>query len=471
MIKIPKTKFFIPILILGIFCTMSQFARAQYVHIDSIIVTGLTRTNKEIVLRDINIRKGDSLIEKKIPEVLIDNRLNLMNTGIYAQAKLSSQPSTKSENGIFIIIHVDESWHIYPVPYLELVDRNINVWLKEYHLNPSRINAGVKLYISNLTGNRDRLDGTIYFGYNDKLEASYWLPYMNKKQNLGIQFTGLWARSKELAYTTTNENVQKRWLSDTTMIFRKKFSAALFYQHRLRTKQQLKIEWRQIDIDKQVLDALQPNFLSAPNGHLGYPVITYDIVYDIRNIRPHPTKGFVFNFNIEKQGFTKERNALISKVDFRYFRQISPKWTFTQALKNQTNWLNTPVDYFHNRALGEEPDYIRGYEYYIIDGQQYSYTKTSLQYLFYDKEWNLGKIMPIPSLRTPQVQFFMAFNFDMGYVPTARNFNKTRFNDKLLKGGGIGLEIVAFYDKMLQIEYSMNELYQKDIYLHLNLNF
>ena len=79
--------------------------------------------------------------------------------------------------------------------------------------------------------------------------------------------------------------------------------------------------------------------------------------------------------------------------------------------------------------------------------------------------------MPIKSLRTPQVQFFFAFNFDMGYIPTAKNFNKTNFNGKLLKGGGVGLEIVAFYDKMLQIEYSMNEKYEKDIFLHLNLNF
>lgn len=59
----------------------------------------------------------------------------------------------------------------------------------------------------------------------------------------------------------------------------------------------------------------------------------------------------------------------------------------------------------------------------------------------------------------------------MGYIPSAKNVPKTNFNDKLLKGGGIGLEIVAFYDKMLQIEYSMNEKYEKDIFLHLNLSF
>ena len=55
---------------------------AQSVVIDSIVITGLNRTNKEIVLRDINIKPGDTLVEKKIEAVLVDNRLFLMNTGI-----------------------------------------------------------------------------------------------------------------------------------------------------------------------------------------------------------------------------------------------------------------------------------------------------------------------------------------------------------------------------------------------------
>ncbi len=459
-----------PLLAFFFFC-MAQQAWAQYLIVDTIIVSGLTRTNKEIVLRDINIKTGDTLIENKILEVLLDNRLYLMNTGIYAQVKLSFDHSTTRENAVVININVDESWHIYPVPYLEIVDRNINVWIRDFDLDFSRINAGIKMFISNLTGNRDRLDGVFHLGYHDKIEASYWLPYINKKQNLGVQFSALWANSKELAYATTESNIQKRWLSDTTLIFRKKFSGAIIYQPKLRTRQRLKIEWRQLEIDKRVLDNLQPNFLQAENGKIGYPVISYNITYDNRNIRPHPTKGFMIDFIVEKQGINQTRDALITKVDFKYFKQFATNWTVTQQIQHQNNWSKKPVDYFHNRALGEDDKYLRGYEYYIIDGQQFTISKTSFQYLVFDKLLNLGKAMPIRSLKLAQFQLFLSLNFDMGYIPTATNFNNTQFNNKLLKGGGIGLDIVAFYDKMLQIEYSINELYEKDIFLHLNLNF
>lgn len=446
-------------------------ATGQSVVVDSIVITGLSRTNKEIVLRDINIRPGDTLIEKKINTVLLDNRLMLMNTGIYSQVKLSYRHSQTKENAIIVLIHIDESWHIYPVPYFEMVDRNINVWARDYNFDLNRINGGIKLFVTNLSGNRDRLDGTFLLGFHDKAELSYWLPYMNKKQNLGIRFSGLWAVNKEIAYLTTTDNVQKRWLSDTTIIFRKKFSAALFYQPKIFNKQMLKLEWRDYKINKQVLDKLQPGFFASPDGKMSYPVITYSFTRDTRNIHPHPTKGYVLDFMIEKQGLNSIRDALITSIDFRYFQRLSAKWTATQQIKHQNNWSNKPTDYFHNRALGDELNYLRGYEYYIIDGQQYAFSKTSLQYLLYDNVWNLGKLMPLKSLRTPQVQFFLAFNFDMGYIATARNFSKTNFNDKLLKGGGIGLEIVAYYDKMLQIEYSMNEKYEKDIFLHLNLSF
>ncbi len=444
---------------------------AQSVVIDSIVITGLNRTNKEIVLRDIKIKPGDTLVEKKIEAVLVDNRLFLMNTGIYSQVKITYENAKTKPHAINVLIHIDESWHIYPVPYFEMVDRNFNVWARNYHFDLARINAGIKLYISNLTGNRDHLDGTFHLGFHDKAEASYWLPYMNRKQNLGIQFTGLWANSKEVAYATTPENEQLRWFLDTTIIFRKKFSATLSYQPRLFTKQKLKIEWQYYRINKSVLDKLQPDFFASPDGKMSYPVISYNITKDTRNIQPHPTKGYVFNFLIEKQGINNIRDALITLIDFRYFQRLSAKWTATQQLRHQNNWINKATDYFHNRALGDELNYIRGYEYYIIDGQQYALSKTSLQYMLFDNYWNLGKFMPIKSLRKPQVQLFLAFNFDMGYIPSAKNVPKTNFNDKLLKGGGIGLEIVAFYDKMLQIEYSMNEKYEKDIFLHLNLSF
>jgi hypothetical protein len=66
---------------------------------------------------------------------------------------------------------------------------------------------------------------------------------------------------------------------------------------------------------------------------------------------------------------------------------------------------------------------------------------------------------------------YLTANFDLGYVQSSAQRFKSELNDKMLPGGGIGLEIVAFYDKMIQLEYSINRLGEKDLFLHINFTF
>ncbi len=352
-----------------------------------------------------------------------------------------------------------------------MVDRNFNVWWKEYKHDPSRINLGTKVFINNLTGHRDRLDILVHWGYHNKYEAEYSLPYINKSNNLGIQVSGLWSKTKELGYYTDNNNNQERFLANRELIRRIKLSLALIYQPRIKSKQRWKIEWRNYRTDSLINNVLNKRFLNTINNWLSYPVFSYDYQYDCRNIKPHPTKGFSIYAGIEKQGFSELRNALISMFEIKNYLQIFPKITWTQNLKTQANWITENTDYFHNRALGEGDNYIRGYEYYLIDGQKFAYFKTSLQWLMYDGKWNLNQIMPIDALKKPPVQMFFTINNDLGYVAHTPGFNKGQFNDKLIWGGGIGLEIVAYFDKMIQLEYSFNQLFENDVFLHLNLSF
>ena len=64
------------------------------------------------------------------------------------------------------------------------------------------------------------------------------------------------------------------------------------------------------------------------------------------------------------------------------------------------------------------------------------------------------------------------FNFDMGYaknstVLVARN----PLNNRLIRSGGLGLDIVAYYSWVWQIQYSWNDLGQKGIFLHYKTGF
>ena len=54
-------------------------------------------------------------------------------------------------------------------------------------------------------------------------------------------------------------------------------------------------------------------------------------------------------------------------------------------------------------------------------------------------------------------------------IPTTL-YHLNALSNRLLWGGGIGLDIVLYYDKVIQIEYSFNDLMENGYFLHLNLN-
>jgi len=443
----------------------------QETRINDISIYGLTRTSKDIVIRDLFIQKGDRILIREIPETIKENQWQLLNTGIYADVEIIPTLLKQDSSEISFIIYIQEAWFIYPTPYLEIVDRNFNVWWKDYKHDLSRINLGTKIFINNLTGHRDRLDILVHWGYHDKYEAEYSLPYINKSNNLGIQLSGLWSNTKELGYNTDNNNKQERFLSEHELLKRLKLGISLIYQPKIRSKQRLKIELRNYQIDSTIYSSLNKSFLYSTNNKLIYPVFSYDFQFDRRNIKPHPTVGYAIYASIEKQGINSLRNALLTVFELKNYLQIFPKITLAQNFRTQINWITGIPDYYHNRALGEGDYYIRGYEYYLIDGQKYAYIKTSLQWLIHEGKWNLNKMMPIEALKKPPIQIYFTLNNDLGYVAQARGFNKGQFNDKLIWGGGIGLEILAYYDKMIQLEYSFNQLFENDVFLHLNLNF
>ena len=66
--------------------------------------------------------------------------------------------------------------------------------------------------------------------------------------------------------------------------------------------------------------------------------------------------------------------------------------------------------------------------------------------------------------------YFSIFS-DLGYVRNAQPKNSNSLNNSLLWGKGIALDYVTYYDKILRIEYSINRLGEKAVFLHFSSPF
>ena len=52
-----------------------------------------------------------------------------------------------------------------------------------------------------------------------------------------------------------------------------------------------------------------------------------------------------------------------------------------------------------------------------------------------------------------------------------RPANGTKLSNTLLRTAGVGLDILSIYDLVLKIDYSVNQLGDKGVYLHAGINF
>jgi len=69
------------------------------------------------------------------------------------------------------------------------------------------------------------------------------------------------------------------------------------------------------------------------------------------------------------------------------------------------------------------------------------------------------------------VKWYLSLNNDFGFVNNPFYKENNSLGNQLLWGGGIGLDIVAYYDKVFRLEYSFNSLGESGFFLHWELNF
>ena len=60
---------------------------------------------------------------------------------------------------------------------------------------------------------------------------------------------------------------------------------------------------------------------------------------------------------------------------------------------------------------------------------------------------------------------------DMGYVFDNQNNSQNSLSNLLQWGNGISLDYVTYYDKLLRIEFSINHLGEKGVFLHFSNPF
>ena len=116
--------------------------------------------------------------------------------------------------------------------------------------------------------------------------------------------------------------------------------------------------------------------------------------------------------------------------------------------------------------MGYGREAIRGYEYYVIDGQRYFLTRNNIKFELMSKKVVQAGFIPLNKFNTIPFSFYLNLFFDAGYVRDALYFNGNPLTNSWQYGYGAGLDLFTYYDLVFRLEYSFNKLGESGIFLH-----
>ena len=429
--------------------------------IGNIVIEGNKRTKPYIIERELPFKRGDSLKLPELVEGFEISRRQLMNTTLFNDVVVA----LKSFRGYYvdIIISVKERWYIFPIPYLKPVDRNLTEWATQ-GLGFDRLNYGFKFTYYNFTGRNDKLRLWLITGYTKQIQFQYEQPYSDKNLKHGYKVGVSYAFNKEINYQTISN--QQHFID--TLSGTKRWNANLEYNYRprIKTTHGFRIGFVHQEVDSQVI-TLNPKYFNTIENKISYPEFSYTLNYNNVDYIPYPLTGWSAEVSLLKRGINSDVSM------WQLGGKLTKSWRIAE--KTYFGWqgfgmIRAPFDqpFINQRMLGYADLYIRGLEKYVIDGVASTLLRQTLRYELFN--FYVPTFLKSRSHDEVPFRIYPKIFFDYGYVYN-KHFTGNSLVNRSLYSAGFGLDIVSFYDFILRLDYSFNQLGQNGLFLHLKNEF
>lgn len=434
--------------------------------VNSVQIEGNKKTRERIIRRELTLSEGDSLSAAELQRRCRRSQQNLMNTSLFVYDSVSYVLDTAAARAT-VRITVQERWYLWPGLIFEVQDRNFNSWWQTKDL--FRINYGVSLSVYNLFGLNQTLTMIFRRGYTEQYGASYRIPYLNKKQTLGLVASVNFFRNNEIWYRTHDDVLQ--FHRDFRQFVRqdREGKLGLVHRHKLYLRQSLELFLKRSEVIDTV-QKLNPNYYASGQTAIDYFSLQYRMQYDYRDYKPYPTKGFLIDAILIKDGFGILKNETANNLSLyasgKVYFKLFHRTYMMNALKGRYMPLYTPMYYF-NRALGYG-ELVRGYEYYVVDGQNFVLFKSNLRFQVIRPRVIRMPIKRLKKFNNITYAMYVGPFADAGYVQDKHFYHNNLLSNEWLLGTGIGIDLIAYYDLVVRVEFSVNRWQQPGIYLHLN---
>lgn len=453
------------IFILFVFGFISVMAQEETITIDKIHIEGNSKTKNSIILRELMFEQDSSYSTSQWLEAKEKSIENLINTSLFNTASINLSKDSTATNTVNI--KVIERWYLWPIPQVDIDERNFNVWWETKNLK--RLSAGVYLTKENFRGRMEEVKLLFMAGYNQQFGLSYDAPYINKKKTFGLGAEVVWTGRHEVNNATLSDK-QAYYKNVETMVQRDLLAAIHFrYRKSYYVSHLLQFRYKNYYFSDSLM-ANSTNYSWKGLKQLPYFGIYYKIKNDHRDYKPYPLHGYYIDLEVFKNGFGLFDNHGMDlwdiKTTIRKYWQLNDRFYFAGGLMGKiSNYEEQP--YFLQKSLGYSRDFVRGYEYYVIDGSKYAVVKTNLKWAVIPQNKIRFNFIKTEKFNTVPYAFYLNLFYDAGYV------SENKYNDvsnqlpgSFLSSLGLGIDFTTYYDKVARFEIARNNLGEIGFFLH-----
>lgn len=408
--------------------------------VDSIKISGNKITEPYVILEELTFDRGDTISRKDLDF----NRERIYSLGIFTRVELLIEPNYPYSN---ISINIEESWYIWPIPFVDLKDKDFN-----------KIVYGIDLSVNNFRGKNESLGFRFATGYDTEFKIRYNVPRLLKKEKVFMNLEMSYSKSTNKSEIASN-------------ILGKEFDQ--------------RVGVAQIAVGKRIdlFDYITafggfqyfetPEYIKSISLREGERIdrvyyLGAQYLYDSRDLAQFPMQGRWGLINFVSKGLSiNEVNYNILHIDYREFwpvwKDLNAKWRIASR-----HTFGNVIPYYEYSFLGYS-DRVRGHYFEKTEGNTMVLSSIEVRYPIL-KELNIQFDFPIlpKELFTYRVAIYAQIFADAGLT----KFRGEPFLlSSLQKGWGFGLTFLVLPYNLGRIEVGFDEKFRSQFILDIGVSF
>ena len=412
----------------------------EFVKVDSIEIIGNEKTKEFVILRELSFGLGDSINSETLK--FDKERIFSLSIFTYVDLKIVKQADLNK-----VIIAVQESWYIFPVPFINIPEKTF-----------TRVSYGIRFVYLNFRGRNETLKATFSFGYDPFFSLSYENPLLIPSADISFILGGIY--STPLNKSPTADSIHGSSFDYMT------YGGQISFGKRLNLSNDLYFTGGYSYVEAPLPDDAPIMASGTSIDKSFFAGISY--VFDTRDLKQYANRGYYLMANYLYKGIGNN-NISYSIVDaeVRNYRKIVGDLIFKYRVGGRHTFGKT-IPLYDYSTLGYSY-FTRGNRYLVREGNNALIGSIELGHPLL-KEWNFGMTFPIVPKSLTRARIAIIFNIFADAATTFNNGDKVLLND-FNSGYGVGLTFLIMPYITFRTEFALNEMGIGEFLLESGISF